>query len=215
MRHLAAQTPEWWTPPDATDPETVETAKAVENGVTTLLHEKRAGAEPWTMRLSEHDANAWLAARLRDWIENQDGDVEWPRQVTGVLLDLRAGALTIGVSVNEGEKAMVVSATLAPRVDGEGALWIPATSFHIGQLTVPGSWILRASDSPLRAILPKEAATSEGLASALDVLSGDAPLARRPWFRLSDGRRVRVVNIQVEMEQLLVTCQELVGDSAE
>lgn len=206
-RRLATRPPEWWSPPVATDPATLETARAVENGVTTLLHQPHAASESWTLSLNEADANAWLAARLHDWVMNQDANTEWPEQLRDVSLDYRRGTITLGARVMLDEFPTILSATLVPSIDDDGAMWLKASSFAVGRLSVPASWMLRAGDSPLRRIVPSNLTDSRDAGPVLDVLAGEAPLTRRPILKLSDGRRVRVTAIQVDADRLLVTCK--------
>ncbi len=207
LTHYASRPPDWWQPPSPTDPATIDTAKAVENGVTTLLHEHRPPSQTWTMQLSEHDANAWLAARLKDWFENQSSDSRWPSEVTAVLLKADRGSINLGVRTLSRGSANVLSVALVPRIDTDGSLWLPARSFHVGQLAVPSAWALRAADSPLRRVLPPAIERSSEFGSILGVLAGDEPLTRSPILKLSDGRRVHVTGIAVELGQIFVTCR--------
>ncbi|MBC7771369.1 MAG: hypothetical protein H7210_02625, partial [Pyrinomonadaceae bacterium] len=56
VTRYALVAPTWWQPPSAVDPGTLETARAVENGVTTVLHQHHEPDQTWTMSLTCADA---------------------------------------------------------------------------------------------------------------------------------------------------------------
>lgn len=204
-----SRSPDWWRPPSSTDPATLESARAVENGVTTVLHQQRPDDAAWTMLLTESDVNAWLAARLKNWVRNQRDDFVWPSEVKEVLIHLEPGVLRVGIEIERRGAVIICSASLTPRVDEDGSLWISATAFHIGTLPVPARWALRAAESPLREVMPTSIGDSPESGSILSALLGAGALSREPVLRLSDGRRVRIVEIRVEEGRLLVTCRSV------
>src|SRR5574342_146169 len=71
LYRLTSAAPAWWAPVDPSDPAAADSARAVENTVSTLSHKARPPGEPatWTLSLSPGQANAWLASRLRAWME--------------------------------------------------------------------------------------------------------------------------------------------------
>ncbi|MBC7772053.1 MAG: hypothetical protein H7210_06135 [Pyrinomonadaceae bacterium] len=155
------------------------------------------------MSLTCADANAWLAARLKEWVVNQDGSFTWPSELSSLQVDFRDGEIVFGAGLMYRGAVRVVSLTMTPRVDDKGALWIPATSFAIGKLGVPSSLV----ESILRSSLPANSAKNESTAKLFDALAGKAPISESPVMKLSDGRRVLVVGIRSEQGRLLVTCK--------
>lgn len=207
LTRFALVAPAWWKPPNPADPRTLEAARAVENGVTTLLHQRHAPEQTWTMSLSSEDANAWLAARLKEWVANQDGSWVWPAELSSLQVEFRDGQVTLGVGLMYRGAVRVVSLSVSPRMDEAGALWLPATSVAIGKLSVPVSWALSGKESLLREYLPIDAATNAGATRVFDALAGKGPISSRPTMKLSDGRRVQIVGIRSESGKLLVTCR--------
>jgi len=203
ITRYALVAPTWWQPPSATDPQTLEAARAVENGVTTLLHQQHASDQTWTMSLSSTDANAWLVTRLKEWVANQDGSFAWPSELSSLQLDFRDGQMVFGVGVVYHGGVRVLSLSIVPRIDEAGALWIPASNFAIGKLTLPAS----LADSILRSYLPGASAANENTSKVFDALSGKKPISTKPILKLSDGRRVTILRIRSEKGRLLVTCQ--------
>lgn len=206
-RQLMARAPQWWHPPLKADPETIDTAKAVENGVTTLLHQARPRDASWTMQVSNEDANAWLGARLQDWFDNQGGS-KWPKELEQVSAQFEDGALRVGAALDLRGTRRVVSLRLEPRIDDRGQLWLPATSVQVGELGVPTGWVL-GDASPLRSMIRADPGEMDRLSR---VLAGQSPLASKPTLKLADGRRVRVTGLKLESGQLLVTCQGASAD---
>lgn len=208
---LASENPEWWRPLNPRDEQTVEAAQTVEIGVTNALHQSRAAPdhapEAWTLSVSEREVNAWLAARLRDWLANQAEAVTWPVELSEPQIDFREGKVAIGASFKRGKSVEVLAVTLLPRIDREGALWLTADDVSIGKLSIPASWALSGSGSLIRDRLPAHVLERPETKRILDVLAGKEPVTKNAILKLSDGRRVRVLGIKATDDALLVTCR--------
>lgn len=224
---LADQRPRWWDPIDASNPSTVAAANAVENGAVDLLSlvrpsvERSPGvltSEPWTVRLTPEDANAWLAVRLPMWIRNQSDNFRWPSQVAQLQVDFRADDVVLGVRARSHGVERYLWVSLDPTIDADGALWLRATWVHVGRLSLPASWFLPDEEaapsgtSPAQPTLvtkniPDDIRALPETEALLAALNGAGPVARNPAIRLADGRRVRIVGVAAEDGALYVTCR--------
>lgn len=201
---LSRAAPAWWRTVDPSDPQTVERAEALENGVLYHLQQSRgAGTAPWRAAVQASDANAWLNTRLPKWARNQS--IAWPPRVRELQVYFEGGRMLLGVRLGEeGGRDQFLSASVEPRIDAEGSMWLHAHTVSIGRLTLPASWILPGLSQRLgteagpRAkadIIPADLATLPETRELLRALNGEIPIARAPIIRLVDGRRVRLLEI--------------------
>lgn len=244
---LAGERPGWWHDIDPHDKDVAAAALRVENGAATQLTQVRraepgsagalaAGAsEPWTIRVSSSDANAWLAARLRPWLESQSSGVRWPDDLRAIEVRFEAGHIDVGASIrphanldnqkNAGASEQVLSTTLRPEFRDDGSLWLPATGTSIGRLSVPASWALaRAAGGAGGAggrsagIAPdhpgSDPASNPELRDIIGALSGERPAMATPILRIGDGRRVRLLKIEPRDDALYITCQTLARETS-
>lgn len=211
---LAASRPGWWRPLAPGDPAALVRARAVENGTVTLLTQAR-GDEPWTARLADADAAAWLACRLPEWAISQGRLGAWPPELAQVQVLFEEGTVLVSVEVRlrDGGRR-VLSARLRPTVDRAGTLWLTASSVGVGRLRLPAGLMLAEGPegAPGRWLRP-DGPLADGLPAGVRgrdiarVLLGESPLARAPALRLADGRRVRVLGVRVVPGFLELTCR--------
>jgi hypothetical protein len=209
---LAGENPEWWRPLNPNDERTVQAAQTVEIDVTNALHRSRPSTperppESWTISVGEAEANAWLAARLREWLANQDDAFAWPAELSEPQIDFRDGKVVIGAGFKRGKSLDVLAVTLLPRTDKDGALWLEAESVSIGKLSIPASWALSGSASFIKDRLPEHLLDKPEGKRVLNVLSGKEPVTKSAILKLSDGRCVRVLALRANDNALLVTCR--------
>lgn len=213
---LARATPSWWRPADPDAPATRLAAEALEHGVVNQIHAWRPRAaasggeawrsEPWTVSLSEVDANAWLAASLPKWLANLEKPARLPPELSELQVAFASGVVRIGGRIAHAGADHTLSASVRPEIRADGSLWMAATWVRLGRMPVPASWLLeRAMDegSELGAAAFR---TAEGRAAAR-VLAGLEPASRLPELRLADGRRVRLLRIEAREDQLWLTCR--------
>jgi len=233
---LARTPPSWWRIIDANSKPVQEAAQRVENGAATQLTRIRksdpggagnpADSKPWTIKLTAADANAWLAARLRPWLESQEGAAfRWPADLDRVQVDFDAGRINLGASVRSPGRSgpEIFTASLLPEFRSDGGLWLPAQSVSIGRLSMPVSWMI--SDSTLKkaaaattAAAPKAApqpAVPDSVTSLpqtrdlLAALADQRPMMQSPIIKIGDGRRVRILKLDPRDGALYITCQTL------
>ncbi len=237
---LAGERPGWWRDIDPRDKDVAAAAVRVENGAATQLTQIRrsepsvsgavggGASEPWTIRVSSADANAWLAARLRPWLESQNaesGGIRWPDDLRAIEVRFDSGRIDVGASIRPhsgadeppvaGASEQVLSTSLQPEFRAGGSLWLPATSTSIGRLSVPSSWALsRAAAGAKRAGIAHarpgaDPTSSPELRDIISALSGERPAMTTPIIRIGDGRRVRLLKLEPRDDALYITCQTL------
>lgn len=211
---LANQKPDWWQPVKASEPSVDRTARAVENSVTDQLHRARPapakGVEPatWVISVKDAEANAWLAARLKEWLLNRNDSLSWPVGASEPQVSFQDGVVTLGLEFNDAKSAgRVVSAGLSPRIDAEG-LWLRLETFSIGRLPLPGSMVAEGA-SMLESRLPPGMKENPDTGAFIEALGGKRPLVREAIMKLSDGRRIQIMRITPRPGVIEIECKTL------
>lgn len=212
----ANQPPEWWRPVNPADPQVDQAARSVENRVSDQLHRVRPAApdpaspQTWTMTIKGEDANAWLGARLKEWLQNRSERIAWPANASEPQVSFQDGVIELGfeVSPSPGEKGRVISLGLEPRVDAQG-LWVPLDTFGIGRLMLSGGAMADAGRSMLESRLPASLQNNPDTKNFIEALSGKRPLVKDAVMKLSDGRRVQIVRITPKPGELELECRTL------
>lgn len=197
---MTRQKPRWWREVDLASPALAQLGERVERGAMNTLHGGVRGEAPWTVAVTVEQANAWMNARLPKWLENRQ--YGWPSDIEELQADFSGGRLRIGVRVDFDGSEQVVVATVAPEVR-QGALWLPITAARAGRLDLPAGW----SIDRLRERLPERVKARPATALVLDALAGKAPLMADAAIELEDGRRVRILAVGAEGNQLMLTCK--------
>ncbi|MBS0190861.1 MAG: hypothetical protein U0573_03075 [Phycisphaerales bacterium] len=190
---LAARTPAWFSAsPASTDR---ETAQRLENRLITeafrfrgAVHDGHTG-EPWTVRITESEAAAWLAVKLPEWLKNRD--VRLPQGISDLRAHFGSDRAWAGAMLD----GCVFS--LSARFDtSAGSLSLSSVWGGIGRLSLPlalGGWRLAGAN----ALVPEDQAR---------ILTGRAPLLPGGTIRLEDGRRVRVLAVRLSEGLMEVDC---------
>lgn len=222
---LTQERPQWWARVDPSDPSTIATAEAVENGIATAMTQVRrpvtedSESATWKVFITSDQANAWMNVRMKRWLEDQveSGNIalRWPPEIAEIQIrfegppragvDDGRGRILIGAMVerspggSESVRPQTLSASLRPEFRADGSLWVTAETVSIGRLSLPAGWVLPDSspEAPPEAI-PEELAALPQTARVLEAFLGEHPVLSRPVIKLADGRRVRLVNIRPE-----------------
>lgn len=189
----AGTAPAWWPGLDPTEPSVVAEAEKLErafaNQVSMVRAETGGQGADWKVRVGAASANAWLAVRLRAWVEGEG--VDWPAGVEQVRVGFDGERVSIGMRVEGGG---VVWARVTPEVRADGSVWLRAHGAWVGRQRVPWFWALDGMERELARHAPEAAGTLRS------VLAGDMPLMVEPVVRLPDGRRVRIVELRAGAE---------------
>lgn len=195
---LARRAPSWWRSA-ATDPAAgADLAERVERAVASRIHKWEASAEPWTIAITQEQANAWLAVRAPKWAANRAAPAD-KTAMPEARVRFEAGAIVIGLR-NPGSH-YIITARLTPSIAAGGALRASLRSVRAGALPVSAAVVERAAGS-----LSENLQRDPDAARALAAITGDAPLLKDARITLEDGRRVTLRGIAVEEGRLVLTC---------
>lgn len=226
---LIRSSPRWWRTIISEDPATIAMAVNVENRVVNSIndHKPKAPAapgqpwrsDPWTIPIHAVEANAWLNVRLPKWVANQQdpeapGGSEgtfghafrWPRNLSDLQVDFTSQQITIGARVRSGDRHQVLTATLGPRLEAAGALWVPAHWVNLGRLSIPASWVLERAKSGTADYIPTDLRNLEQTQKLFRAFEGLEPIYESAAIQIG-GQRLRILQIIPKDGVLEVTCQ--------
>ncbi len=205
FRWLLTTPPRWWSAAGALPIDAAERAEALERGGSRAISEPRDDAAPWTIAISDSDANAWLVHRLNKWSENRDADISLPTSTDGSALPpprIRIEDARLRLGIDAGGR--VIGLAFTPRLDHR-ALYLTDPRIILGRIEFP-AWITPSLGGALTQRLLESAAAEER--SAIEaVLQGLAPVLDPARFTLDDGRSIDLLSIRCEPGRILVTCR--------
>ncbi len=209
--------PSWYAPPDPADRTVVALAEQVEYGIVETFHKLRPAGEPWTVRIREEQINAWLAARMPEWIAH-DESLAWPEELSVPQVHIGPAGLDLAVEVARQGRPYVVVTRLDPRIS-DGRIHLEMERVGVGRVTVPGAPATKVMEiierlAPGGVIDAPVAQQLLGLFREDDAAAaGDGDGAAR--FDLSDGRRVELLAITLSEGAMDVTSRTLVAEARE
>lgn len=196
--------PEWWAPPNPTDPHVLEVAEKVEYQLVEQAQLIRPSEEIWGVRVQESQVNAWLAGRLPKWLAHHDlRDVTDSIRIVQVRFE--DGAVIVGAEIHQGLQPHVVSIRLLPELK-DGRIALTADSVAIGKLSIGTAPIDRAVEE-LRSVISSDVLNDPAVVQVIETLRGE-----RTWpaeFKLADGRMVEVLDLTIERGSVRATCRTL------
>jgi hypothetical protein len=214
---LARSAPAWWRTVNREDPAIIALGQRVENEIVNRLYKNRADnpapaerpwrSEPWTIELRTTEANAWLSSRLPKWLANQKDNFRWPKDVSGVQVEFERSRIRVGAKVSAGSRDQVLSATLEPRLERDGRLFMPATSFNLGRLAIPADWVLDHAQKNAAQYIPRDLRTLPETQDLIAAFAGAQPARSSTLINLGDGRSVRILSLDSLDGKLRITCQ--------
>jgi hypothetical protein len=213
---LARSAPTWWRQVRRDDPDTIALGTQVENAVWNRVYKNRAVepeaeagltrvSNPWTIAVTPKEANAWLNVRLPKWLTNQKDDFHWPKDVSDIQVDFQPSRVTIGAKVRSGSRDQVLTATLEPRLDGTGRLYIPARWVNLGRLSIPADWVLDRGTADQ--YIPRDLKKLPETDALLQAFAGADAVRNSTLINLGDGRAVRILSIAPGDGVLRITCR--------
>ena len=182
---LARRAPAWWAPVARDAPGALDVARAIEQGIAAETTRVRGpGAQAWAVRVRADDVNAWLGARLPQWLEH-DRSLPWPDGVRHVQAACDAGGFALAAEWNG--FVVVTRWTIDAGADGSPAT-LRATGTSVGSLPVPfagsvGGWFVPELARPL-------------------------PLGTR----LGDGRALRITGAEFRDGEAILDCETVSGE---
>jgi hypothetical protein len=199
---LTWMAPGWWAPLDPGDEQTAQLAERVEYRLAEEAHKVRAEPKPWWLEITQDQINAWLAARLPEWVAHAHG-IQWPAEVGLPQINVDKGAVRLGLDLETDAGTRYVVAHLEPSiVDGELALALDGIS--VGRLWIPGSSVTTIVDH-LADTSAGRVLDDPGFEALIALLEGDRRID--PTLTLHDGRRVRVLDLRCNRGALLLNAE--------
>lgn len=219
-KSAADAAPVWWRTVDPKSPQTIRSARDLQNEVITQLHWTERGVDPdfqptstrqmrsgeWTMRLDAEEVNAWLNVEFPKWVENQMAGARWPDNLRDLQVNFRDGRAQVGVRIVGDTRDSYLSATLQPRIEADGSLWVTAARVRVGRLPLPAEWAI-AGAVQWQAELAELLADAPEARRVINALQGEGPLFGEAVIHLEDGRRVHVLELELADGVLAVTCR--------
>jgi hypothetical protein len=201
---LTWMAPAWWAPLDPGDEQTAQLAERVEYRLAEEAHKVRPEPKPWWIEIKQDQINAWLAARLPEWVAHAHG-IQWPADVGLPQVNVDTGGVRLGLDIETDAGTRYVVAHLKPSiVDGELALTLDGMS--VGRLWIPGSSVGavvdRLADTDAGRFLD-----DPGVNALIGLLEGGRRID--PTLTLHDGRRVRVLDVRWNRDALLLQAQTI------
>lgn len=181
---LARRVPAWWSPPARDAAGALDTARALEQGIASETTRVRGpGAQAWRVRVRAADVNAWLGARLPQWLEH-DRSLPWPEGVKAVQLAADAEGFALAADWNG---FVLVTRWTIDAGEGGAPATLRAAGTSVGSLPVPfagsvGGWFVPELARPL-------------------------PLETR----LGDGRTLRVTGAEFLAGEAILDCETVAG----
>lgn len=164
--------------------------------------------QPFKLKLSQDQLNAWLAARegidpkTREWL---------PRRLSEPMVILEPGGIRLAATYTDGSLQAIVSAKLALTASAEG-ITAKLEDIRGGSLSLPDGVIRRGLRAFDRLISPKLADANVAVTGGQRPRLRDLPAgitlpntARLP----GGGQRFRVLNIEFEMGAVVLTLERL------
>lgn len=197
----AGKAPTWYDPPDPQRAEVVQAADDVEYNLLAAAQEIRTADEVWAIRVREDHINAWLAARLPEWLAH-DGRGGWPASLGTPQVSLEAAGIRLGIPVDEAGAERVMSVRLVPDLR-DGTLRFTMDRAWVGQVGLPGAPV-----SAFLELLREHAGSSfddPDTRAIIDLLTEER--STDPEVTLADGRRVRLENLRLGDGTLDLSCR--------
>jgi len=214
---LSKLEPSWWPGPSADSAVTAAQAESLENAALAQASLVRPGgatatvetwfSEPWSVAISEADANAWLESRLPQWIANRHHDAAWSKQFADVRLRFDDGRIDVAARVTTDSGSRIVGVTLRPRIEDDGSLWTPASTLFAGRAALPTGPVMRGLRGRVESALPASVKGMPELDGAFRTLLDEQAAAKAPILRIDGGRRVRLLGIRVREGRVELTCR--------
>ena len=194
--------PAWWADAAADHRQTTVLADRVEYRLAEEAHKIRPGDDSWRLRITEDQVNAWLSSRLPAWLAHSR-DLQWPPQLGTPQVHFVNGAVHIGLDYQDDGRRRYLVATLQPRVvDGRLALVLRGVAF--GRLSIPGGSV-RTLIETYRDVVPDRFLEDASVQRIIDLLIDEQRID--PVVSLSDGRRVRLLDIRVDAGEVILRCR--------
>jgi hypothetical protein len=184
--------PSWYAPPDPGNERVIELADRVEYNLVEQAHQIRPEDESWTKRIRDEQVNAWLSARLRDWVIHEGGADAWPKELGTPQIRFESEGISLALPLKHGSSTRTIVARLQPEMK-DGRLRVQLDRVAMGRLAIPGE-PLTALVNRINKSLP-DLANNPQAKAIIEILSGRETV--NPTFKLTDGRQIEIQDLRL------------------
>ncbi len=183
----------WFDPESDDDPARSRLGEQVEFRLVEELQKIRPAGESWRLRITDEAINAWLATRLRPWMNHQDAS--WPEGLSSPQIHFARGGIDVGISINGVAGGFPLIFGFQPTLD-EGGFRLRPGWVRIGLLPIP--FARMALDSHLENLIPRlEGPVSDLMSTLLDEAALEAVIP------LVDGRSVEISGFRLDSGSMI------------
>ena len=197
---LANGVPTIHDPPSADDPVAIEVSNVFEQNFASEVTRVRPDQEPWGVRVREADLNAWLWTRLPAWVAHTAGTSAFGAEP---MLQAHISPDRIRLSTD----SFVIA--FEARVLEQRVKIRPAAGSSIGRLPLPSVVFDRFIESMPLSRLGESLVEGSLGESDPEAEAGDLPNR----FELHDGRRIELLEIQLDEGEVVLVFRTLGPDS--
>jgi hypothetical protein len=184
---LWSSLPAYWAPLAADDPAIQSNARRFETQLINTAHHKAKG--DWSITITQDQMNQWLAARLPQWLANQNhplAEQPMPKAMVAFFSD----RLELAFDATPFGHDQVFRLVYTPVKQDEGdTTQLALTGLYGGRLPLPTATALNM------------VAENNGREVADTLAQFDLAT------QLADGRMIRVVNVQLHDGKIVLNCQ--------
>ena len=184
----------WFDPEGEDDPARVRLGEQVEFRLVEELQKIRPDGESWRLRITDEAINAWLATRLRAWMNHQDAP--WPEGISAPQIHFAPSGIDIGISIDGIAGGFPLILGFQPTLK-DGRFRLRSGWVRLGLLPIPLA--RRSLESQLEDLIPRLEGPVSTLVSALlddAVLEAVVPLV--------DGRSVAISGFRLESGSMIL-----------
>ena len=178
----------WFAPESGGGTVRAQLGEQVEFRLVEELQKIRPIGESWQLRITDEAINAWLATRLRPWMNHQD--VAWPEGVSVPQIHFARSGIDVGIAIEGVAGGFPLILGFRPTLD-EGQFRLKPGWVRIGQLPIP--FARSTLESNIENLLPRMEGSVSDLVSAL---LDDAAL--EAVVPLVDGRFVEISGFRLD-----------------
>lgn len=197
--------PRWWSPPDAADTRVQEVAWAMERSLVEEAQRIRPPDEPWSIRLHESTINAWLSARLPEWVAHETA-VEWPGDLVGSQVQFTPEGVDLAAAVRERGRTRIINLRVMPALEA-GRLVLRPEHALVGSLPLPEAIVQSVLLTLRDAVGNEPAIDAAAVDRAVEVLAGRSSI--EAILPLVDDRRVEILDLHCGEGELVVKCRTM------
>lgn len=146
---------------------------------------------PWSVAISQEDANAWLAGRLPTWLHSRGAQM--PAGLGTVCVQFENGRVRLLAPVPTPAGTSIVSIPVEFATDSDGGLVIMLGTAWAGYMPIPGAGL------GIAAALRRTVDQSDA--------SGEEIIIKHPVLDVDDGRVVRIITVVPRSGRLELTLE--------